>query len=80
MAGSDDRSEAKAERPTQDETMHEATAEPEKSLGASNIGAEQDKDKSSEVPEQTETPLQQQDQQQQDQQQQDQQQDQQNKQ
>ena len=53
--------------------MHEASDEPEKSLGASNIGAEQDKDKSSEVPEQTETPLQQQDQQPQDQQQQDQQ-------
>ena len=66
MAGSDDRSEAEAERPAQDEIMHEASAEPEKSLGANNIGAEQDKDKSSEIPEHTEPrPEQQQDQQQQ---------------
>ena len=48
--------------------MDEASDEPEKSLGASKIGAEQDKDKSSAVPKQTETPVQQQDQRTQDQQ------------
>ena len=53
MAGSGDRSEAEKERPPQDETMDEATAEPEKSLGASKIGAEHDKNKSSKVPKQT---------------------------
>ena len=59
MAGSGDRSEAEQERPPQDETMDEASDEPEKSLGASKISAEQDKDKSLEVPKQTETPHQQ---------------------
>lgn len=70
LRGSNDRSEAEKERPTQD-IIREASAEPERSLGASNIGAEQDKDKSSKVPEQTNTTDQQRQEQQQDQQQQD---------
>ena len=54
LLGPVDESEGE-ERRAQDDTIHDTSAQPEKNLGASNIGAEQTPDNSSEVSKQTTT-------------------------